>query len=250
MSVREKILETKYLSGSTLKIIACISMFIDHFFHIFMRTYLDYIYTLDYASIKRFNLAYRIGRGVGRLAFPIYCFLLIEGFFHTKDIRKYLARLFVMALLSEHAFNLLYSGNHLEKAGQNIFFTLFIGLLCILLINKVQNFTNIPREASTVLILLISLAGCLLAYILKTDYSYHGVLSIVVIYLLNGSRILTCLGGAMSFAWEPFAIPAFIPVFFYNGKRGLKAKYFFYLYYPLHIYFIWFMLTYVFPPAV
>lgn len=249
MSVKEKILETKFLSGSTLKIIACVSMFIDHFFHVLMRTYRDHVSTLDYNTIKTFNTVYRVGREIGRIAFPIFCFLLIEGFFHTRDIRKYLARLFVMALISEHAFNLLYSGQHLELEGQNIFFTLFIGLLTVWAIDRVQKIEGMPREAAASFTIAITLVGCLAAHFLKTDYSYNGVLSIVVLYLLHSNRILTCLGGAISFVWEPWAIPAFIPIFLYNGKRGLKAKYIFYLFYPIHIYLIYFIMTYVLPPG-
>lgn len=249
MSVKEKIFETKYLSGSTLKIIACISMFIDHFFHILMRTYRDHVSTLDYDAIRNFNTMYKIGRGIGRIAFPIYCFLLVEGFFHTKDIRKYLARLLFMALLSEHAFNLLYSGQNMEPEGQSIFLTLFIGLLTVWGINKIRETEDMPREAASSFTLAIIIAGCLAAHLLKTDYSYHGILSIAAIYLLRSSRELTCLGGAISFIWEPWAIPAFVPIYFYNGKRGIKAKYIFYLFYPLHIYLIYFILTYVLPPG-
>lgn len=249
MSIIEKISETKYLSGSTLKIIACISMFIDHFFHILMRTYRDHVAALDYDTIKNFNTLYKIGRGIGRIAFPIFCFLLVEGFLHTKDIRKYLARIFVMALLSEHAFNLLYSGHHMEPEGQSIFLTLFIGLLTIWGIDKIRTMENMPRQAAASFTLAIIIAGCLAAYLLKTDYSYHGIMSIAAIYLLRSDIGLTCVGGAISFIWEPWAIPAFIPIYFYNGKRGLRAKYIFYLFYPLHIYLIYFILTYVLPPG-
>ena len=218
-------------------------MFIDHFFHILIRTYRSYLSALDYTSIRHFNMIYKTGRSIGRIAFPLFCFLLVEGFFHTRDIRKYLLRLLVMALASEHAFNLLYSGQHLDLEGQNVFFTLLISLLTIWGISKIQNLTELPREASVVLILLITLAGCLTAYFLKTDYSYKGVLSVTVIYLLHNNRILSCLGGALSFAWEPWAMPAFIPAFLYNGERGFKIKYAFYLFYPVHIYIIYLILN-------
>lgn len=246
MSIKEKLLTTKYLSGSTLKIIACICMFIDHFFHLLRYFFGGYVSTLDYDSIKRFNTIYRIGRDIGRVAFPIFCFLLVEGFLHTRNLIRYFLRLLVMALASEHAFNLLYSGQHLDKEGQNVFFTLLIALLTIWGISKIRDIAALNSDLSTVLTLLIILAGCVAAYFLKTDYSYHGVLSVAVIYLLHENRILTCLGGALTFTWEPWAVPAFIPIFFYNGKRGLKAKYIFYLFYPLHIYFIFFIMRYVY----
>ena len=249
MSVKEKILHTKCLPGSTLKIIACISMFIDHSFHILWRTYKGYIATLDYESIIRFQRIYRIGRGIGRLAFPIYCFLLVEGFFHTKNIKKYLLRLFIMAVLSEHAFNLLATGNVLEPEYQNVFLTLFISLVTISGMNKVRMREAFPRQVKSVLMMFIAAAGCVAAHLLKTDYSYNGVLSIVVIYLLHFNRPLTCLGGALSFTWEPWAIPAFVPIFLYDGRRGLKAKYIFYFFYPFHIYLIYFVVNYILPPT-
>lgn len=245
MSVMEKILEKKYLSGSTLKIIACVSMFIDHVFYVLMHTYAGYISSLDYASIQRFNRLYIFGRNVGRIAFPIFCFLLVEGFFHTKNIKKYLIRLFIMALVSEHAFNLLYSGEHFCRDGQNVFFTLFISLLTIWGIDTVLRSDRFNPTASSILIALIALAGCLSAYFLKSDYSYHGVMSAVVFYFLHQSLLLACLGGAVTFTWEPWAITAVIPIFLYNGKRGLRTKYFFYLFYPLHIYIIYYFVNHV-----
>lgn len=249
MSTEKSLLQKKFLSGSTLKIIACICMFIDHTFHILMRTYRYYIPTLGYEAVDNFNKIYRVGRGIGRAAFPIYCFLLVEGFAHTRNVKKYLLRLLIMAVVSEHAFNLLYSGQHIDAEGQNVFFTLFISLLTIWCISKVRMREDIPPQLSSVLILIISAAGCLAAHLLKTDYSYHGVLSVTVIYLLNYDRLLDCLGGAISFAWEPWAVTSFVPIYFYNGRRGLHAKYFFYLFYPLHIYLIYYIITYVFPPA-
>ncbi|MCR5000379.1 MAG: conjugal transfer protein TraX, partial [Lachnospiraceae bacterium] len=201
----------------------------------------DYIVTLDYDAIMRYEKIYHAGRSIGRLAFPIFCFLLTEGFFHTKSRPKYLLRLMVMALASEHAFNLLVSGTNLDPYDQNVFLTLAISLITIMLIDKVKDrFTGKPDIVSVLTIVITGL-GCLLAYKLNTDYDYKGVLAVTIMYLLHGSRILTCLGTALAFTWEPWAITAAGPILLYNGKRGLSIKYFFYIFYPLHIYLIYFL---------
>ncbi|MCR5002263.1 MAG: conjugal transfer protein TraX, partial [Lachnospiraceae bacterium] len=207
----------------------------------------DYIVTLDYDAIMRYEKIYHAGRSIGRLAFPIFCFLLTEGFFHTKSRPKYLLRLMVMALVSEHAFNLLVSGTNLDPYDQNVFLTLAISLITIMLIDKVKDrFTGKPDIVSVLTIVITGL-GCLLAYKLNTDYDYKGVLAVTVMYLLHGSRILTCLGTALAFTWEPWAITAAGPILLYNGKRGLSIKYFFYIFYPLHIYLIYYIARAVSP---
>ena len=239
--------KTGLLSGSTLKIIACISMFTDHAAFILWHKYRDYLSTLDYGSIMHWQGLYRLGRNIGRMAFPIFCFLLVEGFFHTRNRLKYLLRLTVMCLLSEHAFNLLASSRHLDPGHQNVFMTLAISLLTITAVSQIKiRFNARPDIISVLTIATVSL-GCLLAHMLKTDYGYKGVLAIVIIYLLHSSKILTCLGTALAFLWEPWAITAVVPIFLYNGKRGLKRKYIFYAFYPLHIYLIYFVTYYILP---
>ena len=245
MSVKSKLLNTGFLSGSTLKIIACISMFIDHMTLIVWKHYLSYIATLDYDSIQYYKKLYRLGRNIGRAAFPIYCFLLVEGFKHTRSSLKYLARLLVMAVISEHAFNLMVADSNLDLTHQNVFLTLAISLAVIMGIHKASTTEWLSDMTRTAIIMCITVLGCVAAWLLKTDYSYKGVLAVTAIYLLSYNRLVMCLGGSICFSWEPWAIPAFIPVFFYNGKRGLKAKYFFYFFYPLHIYLIYYVVHYI-----
>ena len=108
-----------------------------------------------------------------------------------------------------------------------MYFTLLIGLLVLWGITLCQGLTSIQ--------LLIMVAGLLAANFLKTDYSYKGVFLIEVLYILRYSRLYQCLGGAAAISWETWAPLSFIPVFFYNGKRGLSLKYFFYWFYPVHL---------------
>ena len=104
----------KGLSGSTLKIIEMVTMLIDH---------------IGAAVLARMIIAgnadlydaYRTLRMIGRIAFPIFCFLLIEGFQHTKNAKKYAERLFLFAAISEIPFDLAFSAKVLEFQYQNVF---------------------------------------------------------------------------------------------------------------------------------
>jgi hypothetical protein len=78
-------------------------------------------------------------------------------------------------------------------------------------------------------------AGMGLAWLLKTDYSYHGILLIAILYFFRYYPALQTLGGCISLLWEAPACLAFIPINMYNGQRGLSLKYFFYLFYPVHL---------------
>ena len=215
-------------SGSTLKLIAIATMLMDHTGATVVRalTRRDYIFT-DLTILKHMNQLYTVMRGIGRIAFPIFCFLLVEGFMHTHDVKKYASRLFLFALISEIPFDFALKTNWFYPEKQNVYFTLLIGLLVLWGITLCQGLTSIQ--------LLIMVAGLLAANFLKTDYSYKGVFLIEVLYILRYSRLYQCLGGAAAISWETWAPLSFIPVFFYNGKRGLSLKYFFYWFYPVHL---------------
>ena len=128
------------VSGSTIKIIAVVTMLIDHFAAAILMRMLVVrgIYSLpgDYRGIMRWLaengvLYYGMSalRMVGRLGFPIFCFLLVEGFQKTHDLRKYTLRLGLFALISEIPFDLAFSAKVLEFNYQNVYFTLFLGIL-------------------------------------------------------------------------------------------------------------------------
>ena len=81
----------------------------------------------------------------------------------------------------------------------------------------------------------IILAGCVMAYVLKTDYSYYGIVLVAIFYFYRNNRFLACVVGYVWFTFEPWCFPAFIAVMFYGGKRGIRLKYFFYAFYPAHL---------------
>ncbi|MCD7835883.1 MAG: conjugal transfer protein TraX [Lachnospiraceae bacterium] len=242
------------ISGSSLKIIAVISMFIDHAGAAFLGRMLvgfgSLPYILDNSIIlkvmpwvldwEKLVKAYYITRYIGRIAFPIYCFLLVEGFKHTHDVKKYVLRLGGFALISEIPFDLCFNACVIEFTYQNVFFTLFIGLITMLAADwSVKRrwasasaadwmFRCAAVSASVVL-------GTVAAELMSTDYGGTGVLCIMVLYFFRNRRVAQALAGAAVFSWEITAPLAFLPVLAYNGRRGLKLKYFFYMFYPAHL---------------
>lgn len=234
--VRQYVNMEKYgLTAFALKIIAVITMFIDHFAVLF-------VYTKPY---------YYILRGIGRLSFPIFAFLIVEGFFHTSDRRRYAIRLAVFAIISEIPYDLAFSWQFVNNQKQNIFITLLIGLLAIWALHNVTmgevKYPQILRKVTTVgnlqsiLKFLIMVVACVLGYLTKCSYSYAGVFLILCFYifyeyhvgkaLANAFFNLIMFGGIQSFG--TFSV---IPIALYNGKRGkYKWKWFFYLFYPVHL---------------
>lgn len=216
------------ISGSTLKIIAIVTMFIDHAAATVVRGIMRLPDVRSNMEIYgQFSELYGLMRDIGRIAFPIFCFLLVEGFLHTRDVKKYASRMFLFALISEIPFDFALKNNWIFPNKQNVYWTLLIGLLVLWGVTICYGRATIQ--------ILIMVAGLVAASLLKTDYSYKGVFLIEVLYLMRFSRIYQCLGGAAAISWEIPAPVAFIPVYFYNGKRGISLKYFFYWFYPGHL---------------
>lgn len=220
------------ISGSTLKMIAIITMFIDHTGAIVLRSLLNNpVFTADLERRALAGSLYSLSRDIGRLAFPIFCFLIVEGFLHTRNAKKYSERLALFAVISEIPFDLALKGNWYFPEKQNVYFTLLIGLLVIMGIAWItENGTK-----NLFLSLIPIIAGMYAACLIDTDYSYKGVFLIAVLYLMRYSRLYQCIGGAAAVSWELPAPLAFIPVYLYNGRRGRQVKYFFYWFYPLHL---------------
>lgn len=229
----------KGLSSSDLKWIAIITMFIDHFGAVVF-----IIYTSIYAGnadITSADQIYTVIRNIGRTAFPIFCFLLVEGLYHTRDIKKYLVRLFCFCLISEIPFDLALSDQWFNFASQNVFWTLFLGLAAIAIMHFLDckssdgDYREIPSISWISAKFLIAAAFMLAAELLDTDYGGIGVALIVVLYMFRERRLLQCIIGYLCFFWERWCFPAFIVIWFYDGRKGMRLKYFFYLFYPCHL---------------
>lgn len=224
------------LSGSTLKIIAMVTMLIDHIgAAVLLRYMLDMQnHIADIGTYNQLFILYRVLRGIGRIAFPIYCFLLVEGFQKTRNLGKYILRLAVFTVIAEVPFDLCFTSQPFSPGYQSVMLTLLIGVITMWAVSLLE------RHVHNRMLLVLSSAaviavGAAAAELMNTDYGYMGVACIMVIYALRRVKWLQITGGCLVFLWEVWAPIAFIPIAFYNGKRGLKLKYVFYLFYPLHL---------------
>ncbi len=230
----------KIFSGSVLKVIALTTMLIDHVGCVLVERAI-LVYRNDYFTYKQLWDIDIILRSIGRIAFPIYCFLLVEGFLHTKNIKKYILRLALFAFVSEIPFDLATSGKIINPYYQNIFFTLLIGLFVITLLEGIGRCETLSKVIKVCLCILLTGMGAFLAQFINADYGIRGVLPIVVLYFFRFDRLKQACAGALVFSWEFPAPLAFFPVLFYNGKRGKGNKYLFYIFYPLHLVFLYFI---------
>lgn len=201
-----------FMNNFTLKIIAIISMVVDHVGYVL----------LDNDPICR---------AFGRIAFPIFCFLIVEGFFHTRNHMDYLLRLCIFAILSEVPFDLTFFGQVVNLHHQNVFITLAIGLASIFCLEEMNNrkYYVLP---------LLALWG--LTYFIHSDYGIGGVLLICAFYITRNSplvRIIVC--GLLLYSFygntELYGLIALLPISLYNGKKGPDTKMFFYWFYPVHL---------------
>ena len=225
----------RILSGSALKTIALVTMLIDHITVVILSN-------LPWATESLMTVGsqeiswYYIGRLIGRIAFPIYCFLIAEGYAYTKNKRKYGMNLLCFAVVSEIPWNLENSGQLFYET-QNVFFTLFLGFLAIEIYEKLQGKPFIQ---------LVSLLGLLIiSGYCKADYGVRGVGLIVCLYVLRNQRIIQTVTGCCFFTTPWRVMPGFVLLNFYNGKRGFIkgkfAKYLFYSIYPMHILLLYFI---------
>ncbi len=217
------------LSNAVLKTFAVISMLVDHSAATVVRRIASQANTTDPDLYRKLNRLYFYMRRFGRLAFPIFCFFIVEGFFRTRNVRKYAIRMFVFALLSEFPFDYALHHSQPFTAKQNVYFTLLIGLLVMWGVTLMKGMLA-PQA-------MIMALGMVTAYYLRTDYSYHGIFLIELLFVLRSLPVLQAFAGGSYMYWYESTPTqfAFIPLLFYNGKRGRQIKHLFYLFYPAHL---------------
>lgn len=221
----------KKLSQTWLKLIAAFTMLLDH---------------IGYAFIHKPYGAYVTLRAVGRLSFPIYCFLITEGVVHTKNPWKYLLRLAILAVVSEFAFDLMREG-HLTWEKQSVMLTLFMGAVMCIIMNKLPKLWMKP---------FVVIPFYFLVPFLQSDYGNKGILIIAMFMLTRqlpwkdlwrvllmgalclyfGGVALRVLGFAIPNYW--FAFFAMVPILFYSGEKGNAPKALtvgLNLFYPVHM---------------
>lgn len=216
----------KGISQEGLKILACLTMLLDHIGAVFVRGY-----------------ALRI---IGRIAFPIYCFLLVEGVRHTKNPRRYGLRLGIGLLLSEIPFDLLFFGA-LTLKYQSVMVTLVVGFLMLLLMQRIPQIW---------LKCILVLPFALLAEWLHSDYGGWGIVMIALFALirhlpmswlpqLTGMAVICyCMDslvipiGRIRIPIEMFALFSMLPIGLYRGRKHIYCRlvqWCFYSFYPVHL---------------
>ena len=242
------------ISGYWLKMIAVITMLIDHSAAAILEEILRRMPSWGPITMYNWQNWYRLDlvlRGIGRMAFPIYCFLLVEGFTYTHSKVKYAIRLFIFAFISEIPFDMALFKSYWDMNHNNVFFTLLIGLLTIwaadFVMEHLADGTNekispiLLRILRTILLVGIFLVGCVVASkVFCCDYGASGICAIYVLYMFRNQRLVgfataVVLLGIMSGTLELLALLMLIPMYFYNGTRGKQHKYFFYAFYPVHL---------------
>lgn len=235
-------MKKKILPQESLKLIACITMLIDHFGHAIV-PYLPVPYMVE---------LYYACRIMGRLAFPIYCFLLVEGMHHTRSPKKYILRLGVGILLAELPFDILFEGG-ISWAYQSVMVTLTLGAIMLLCMQRVE-------KKGLKLLLVIPFA--ILAELAKCDYGSWGIAMIAVFALFERLSMQTigillvnaCMESAMipifgiSMSVQLFATFAMVPIALYSGRKlshSRTVQWAFYLFYPVHLLLLWIVFGFV-----
>lgn len=229
------------MSGMMLKILAMITMLIDHIGYLF------------YPQQEVF-------RYIGRLAFPIFCFLMVEGFFHTKNLRAYLLRMGIFAVISEIPFDLAFYNQVVRIDRNNVFLTLCLGLLVMYVTQMCYQKTGSKNYGMFACVL-----GMIAAELLHTDYGAVGILLIYVFYLswegrnlgqkrgekLKITMLMFLFAGFLFLIQDPiqkYALLAFFPILAYTGKETGRIwerwnlqrykkiiQYACYVFYPSHL---------------
>ncbi len=190
-------------------------------------------------------------RAMGRLAFPIYAFLLAEGAGYTRSPSRYAQRLIFLALVSELPFDFMRTGRWMDWSCQNVMVTLALGLALIQCLRRARLLSPAPRAAATVVSLLVF--GCL-AEAVRSDYGAFGVLLCAVFAETRRSPSGPALQGAAmvlgSYLRRPVFLPglpiplealsalALLPIGLYHGRKrtsSLAVQTAFYAFYPLHM---------------
>ncbi len=213
------------INASQLKWLAVISMTVDHLA----------VMLADYIS----TTIYYVMRGVGRLAFPIFCFLLVEGVAHTKSFAKYFARVTGFAILSQLPYNMLRYGNIIGGGYFNILFTFSVSLIVLYILSKCDT-----KKITGLFVTVITIiAGMTVTYMLNFEYSYKCILLAVLFYYTgrNISYQAIKIIGAFAILYMNCGLvdlAAPLSLFFinaYGGEKGKFPKWFGYAFYPLHL---------------
>jgi len=196
---------------------------------------------------------------IGRLTFPIYAFLIVEGYFHTKSLKRYVGRLLLFAIISEIPFNLAMGSSVFYPIHQNVLWSFLIAIGLIHWNEKVKEKKTLKRILVGITTVCIANIGGIITFV---DYYNAGILMVLIFYVFRGKKWWCYLGqllglgyinfeilGGFSYmvnifgqtyfvARQGFALLALILIWLYKGKQGYYSRalqYGYYVFYPLHL---------------
>lgn len=214
------------INGAQLKYIAFLSMFIDHFNKAIITPMLNYQQPLVTISTI-FDI-------IGRIAFPIFAFMIVEGFFKTKSRTKYLRNLIIFAIISEIPFDMFQSKVFINNRSQNIMWALALGLLTLMIVDKLKEKIKNHYVWLGISIIIV-LINATIATLLSFDYDYYSTIIIFILYLFYDNRLVASILSYFIIIKEVYSILGFAVINFYNGEKGKQNKIFNYLFYPVHL---------------
>ena len=207
-----------------MKYIAFLSMLVDHVNKALIYPMLTGKGFLDFLS-DLFDI-------FGRIAFPLFMFFLVEGFFKTRNRLRYLLYLIIFGIISEIPFDLCQSAVIFQPYSNNVMFTLALTLVMIWIIDELK----VPTKIFWYPISIVIVAGtCLLSMIWGLDYEWHGILIGYFFYIFRNNPIFAIIGGYLSLIKTPWALLGFGLTLTYNGERGKQNKILNYSFYPVHL---------------
>ena len=221
--------KVQFLSGAWLKLIAILSMLIDH-----VNKALIYPNLVSNDGIL--TTVSNIFDIIGRIAFPLFCFLLVEGFFKTRCRKKYLLNLLIFGVISEVPFDMFTTASFFNMNWNNVMFTLAFVLITIWIIDILkERMQKLPKAFWYFASFIIVIIMCIAAMYLSLDYEHHAILIGYFFYLFHDVPLLAIPFGYASMYTQPWALLGFGLTLTYNGERGKQNKMLNYWFYPAHL---------------
>jgi len=214
-----------------LKIIACVTMICDH---------IKYVFPTLNVEIMEF---------LGRMSFPLFSLLIVESYTHTRNMKKYIFRLVVLAIISQYPFMSFRSAYLSDRFMLDVIFTFLLGIAAMMVLDKKWN--DLIKALLVALILFLGQE-------VNVDYSLYGVTMVILFFITRNNKvarnilitILVTVFYVMSYKYDLIhnmmvvcsymgTLSSLFVINLYNGEEGKKIKYFYYIFYPTHLYFFY-----------
>ena len=224
----EKLKKIQILNGAQLKYIAFLSMLIDH-----INKALIWPNLQGDGILSTISSVFDV---IGRIAFPLFSFFIVEGFFRTHDKKKYFLNLLIFAFISEIPYDMFSSKVILEFRLNNVLFSLALSLITIWILDVFRNRyeKNLGKAWIFFSIPLLTIMYFVSNFV-SGDYDFHAIMTAFVFYILYDRPLAGAICAYLTIVSEVWSILGFGLTVLYNGEKGIQNKIFNYLFYPVHL---------------